>query len=156
MEEWKKDRIGSAVAGTNPTVLSKMKSGFAVIGDTQFLEGYCVLLAYPQVYQLNDLSPKKRAEFLFDMSLLGDAIQAVYQPRRLNYSILGNTDAYLHAHIFPRYNTEQPERLHGPVWLYPRENWSKSEYQVSEEVHGKMMIALRARLEELMKENYGS
>lgn len=36
MEDWKKDRIGSAVKGENPTVIAKMKSGFVVIGDTQF------------------------------------------------------------------------------------------------------------------------
>jgi hypothetical protein len=47
--DWRRDRIGSALRGENPMVLAKMKSGFAVIGDTQFLPGYCLLLAYPRV-----------------------------------------------------------------------------------------------------------
>jgi hypothetical protein len=36
----------------------------------------------------------------------------------MNYEILGNTDAYLHAHLFQRYEWEQPERIGRPVWLY--------------------------------------
>ena len=46
-----------------------MKSEFAVIGDPQFLLGYCILLGYPRVNSLNDLHVSDRANFLFDMSL---------------------------------------------------------------------------------------
>ncbi|MFL0411986.1 hypothetical protein ACH0AH_12480 [Microbacterium paludicola] len=38
--------------------------------------------------------------------------------------ILGNTDAFLHAHIWPRYDWEPPEIVGDPVWLYPRERWT--------------------------------
>jgi diadenosine tetraphosphate (Ap4A) HIT family hydrolase len=40
------------------------------------------------------------------MSLIGEAILKVCSPSRVNYSIYGNTNAYLHAHLFPRYNWE--------------------------------------------------
>lgn len=49
MDDWKKDRIGSALRGENPTVIARMKTGFAVIGDTQFLPGYCLLLSLQPV-----------------------------------------------------------------------------------------------------------
>ena len=42
--DWRDDRIGSAARGENPTVLAELPSGYAVIGDVQFLPGYCVLL----------------------------------------------------------------------------------------------------------------
>lgn len=93
-EDWKMDRIGSAHRGENPMVLTKLKSGFVVMGDTQFLPGYCVLLPLEQVNTLNDLDFKQRGEYLLDMSLIGDAIQEVCSPRRINYSIYGNTDAF--------------------------------------------------------------
>ena len=48
MDNWKIDRIHSAEIGENPTVMVKMKSGFAVMGDYQFLPGYCVLLGFPK------------------------------------------------------------------------------------------------------------
>ncbi|HEV2127574.1 MAG TPA: hypothetical protein VGR22_03035 [Thermomicrobiales bacterium] len=47
--DWKRDRVGSAESGTNPMVITRMESGYAVMGDTQFLPGYCVLLASPRV-----------------------------------------------------------------------------------------------------------
>jgi diadenosine tetraphosphate (Ap4A) HIT family hydrolase len=150
MDNWKQDRITSAVRGENPTVLMKMKSGFAVISDTQFLPGTCILLAYPRVGCLNDLSLKKRGDFLVEMSLIGDAITTVCQPLRINYDILGNTDAYLHAHIIPRYAWEEDDLRRGPVWRYPRENWSREEYQYNELKHGEMKHRLSEILMVLM------
>jgi diadenosine tetraphosphate (Ap4A) HIT family hydrolase len=140
--DWRADRIGSAVRGENPMVIAQMRSGFAVIGDTQFIPGYCVLLASPQVASLEALSDPDRAVFLEDMGRLGQAVNAACAPRRINYSIYGNTDAFLHAHVFPRYDWEPAERIPGPVWLYPRENWSDPATAYDEGRHG----ALRARI----------
>ncbi len=39
---WGENRIGAADREENPTVLAKLAGGFAVIGDVQFLPGYCV------------------------------------------------------------------------------------------------------------------
>lgn len=108
-DDWIRDRIGAAQHGENPLVIARMRSGFTVIGDYQYLPGYCVLLAAPQVNHLSDLPLPARAAFLVDMSLLGEAIMSVCQPRRMNYEILGNTDEYLHAHVWPRYNWEPQE-----------------------------------------------
>lgn len=145
MEDWRIDRIGSAERGVNPMVIARMRSGFAVIGDSQFLPGYCVLLASPRVDRLSDLPLDARGRFLLDMSLLGEAIERACLPDgllRMNYEILGNTDAYLHAHLFPRYQWEPPERAGGPVWLYPRDRWTDSKFSYSDGAHG----ALRARI----------
>lgn len=136
--EWKADRIESAKNGTNPMVLAEMKSGFAVIGDTQFLPGYCVLLPNKKVFSLNDLTISERSQFLTDMSLIGDAIIHVCHPLRVNYDILGNTDAYLHAHIFPRYEWEHEKRRKKPVWLYDSSNWVEEEKLFTIEKHGKL------------------
>lgn len=123
-EAWKADRIGSARAGTNPTVLARLTRSYAVMGDTQFLPGYCVLLVDdPAVDRLTDLPKQARLEFLDDMDTLGEAVETACRAsdpafRRMNYEILGNTDAYLHAHLFPRYSWEAPEHVGKPVWLY--------------------------------------
>jgi diadenosine tetraphosphate (Ap4A) HIT family hydrolase len=152
--DWKQDRIASAHRGENPMVLAKMKSGFAVIGDTQFLPGYCVLLPSEKVNSLNELNFKQRSEYLLDMSLIGDAIQTVCNPRRVNYSIYGNTDVYLHAHIFPRYDWEPEERIPKPVWLYTEDHWFDPKYQFSVEEHGEMKEKLAQKLNELIKNAY--
>jgi len=126
-EPWKLDRIGSALVGTNPTVLARLPRSFAVIGDTQFLPGYCVLLSDdPSIDRLTALPKRARLEFLESMDTLGAAIERVCSDldrgfRRVNYEILGNTDAYLHAHLFPRYEWEPAERRGHPVWRYDPE-----------------------------------
>ena len=129
IEDWKKDRIGSALRGENPTVLRRLGSGFAVIGDVQFLPGYSVLLADdPRVRSLSELPRAARLAFLSDMDLLGEAVERACRRldpafRRVNLEILGNTDDFLHAHIWPRFDWEPDELVGMPVWLYPHDRW---------------------------------
>ena len=140
--------------GENPLVITELKSGFAVIGDTQFLPGYCVLLPSQNVCSLDQLSYKQRSEYLLDMSILGEAIQKALNPRRINYSIYGNTDAFLHAHVFPRYEWEREERKFMPVWQYPKEMWSDEQNHYSNEKHGELRANIRSHLLEMVKEAY--
>lgn len=154
MEDWKQDRIGAAIRGENPMVLARMKSGFAVLGDYQYLPGYCVLLAYPQAGSLNELSPEDRKQYLFDMTLIGDAVMAACNPLRLNYSTLMNEDHYLHTHIHPRYDWEPDANCSRPVFLYPPEVRFSAAAAYSEEKHGEIKRRIAAELERLIAEYY--
>ena len=113
-------RVEAARAGTNPTVICRVPSGWAVLGDFQYLRGYSILLADPVVPDLNALDEKGRSRFLLDMASLGDALLEVAGAYLINYEILGNTDHALHAHVFPRYLTEPDDRRSGPAWFYDR------------------------------------
>jgi diadenosine tetraphosphate (Ap4A) HIT family hydrolase len=130
---WQRDRVGAALAGENPSVLRRMTAGFAVIGDVQFLPGYCVLVTdTPGVDRLVDLPRARRLAFLADMERLGEAVETVCRRRdpayrRVNLEILGNHDAFLHAHVWPRYEWEGPELVWRPVWLHPPERWQDPE-----------------------------
>jgi len=137
------DRVSQANAGTNPTVITRLPSGWVVIGDVQFLPGYCLLLADPVVKSLNDLSVTQRGQFLQDMTRVGDAILKVTGSYRINYEILGNSEPELHAHIFPRYMTEPDEKRRMPAWFY---DW-KNAVRYSESEHGELVLALRQELE---------
>ena len=124
MTDYRSDRVGSALAGTNPTVLRRLRAGFAVIGDVQHLPGYCVLITDTVgVDQLTDLPPPQQLAFLDDMAVLGRAVAAVCarrdpQFRRINLEIQGNTDAFLHAHVTPRYHWEPDEVVGWPAALH--------------------------------------
>ena len=145
--DWRADRVGSALTDENPTVLARLPSAFAVIGDVQFLPGYCVLLTdRPGAECLSDLPRAERRAFLGSMDLLGEAVETVCdardpQFRRVNLEILGNTDAFLHAHVWPRYEWEPPELVTRPVWLHPAERWSDPATRLGPEHDG-----LRAEL----------
>lgn len=99
-------RVEAARRGTNPTVIARLRSGWAVLGDVQVVRGYSLLLPDPVVVDLNGLPLPQRTLFLQDMSILGDALIRVTGAVRINYEILGNREPALHAHVFPRLATE--------------------------------------------------
>lgn len=151
MDDWRRDRLASALRGENPAVLRRLPSGFAVIGDTQFLPGYCVLLAEPEVGHLTELPLEARSQFLIDMSILGEAVEkacAQHDLVRINYEILGNGLPCLHAHVFPRYAWELEERRSGPVWLYPPEEFYAPAYALSD-AHVELRAAITGALDQL-------
>ena len=152
------DRIGSAHRGENPLVMARMRSGFAVIGDTQHLPGYSVLLTDdPSVNHLTDLDWANRTEFLFDLSLLGEAIERACRPhgvRRINYEVLGNSVAFLHGHVHARYDWESPDKIGGPVWRYPRNVRNDPANAYSDERHGELRAAITGELHDLIRRAY--
>jgi len=111
-------RVELAQNNQNPTVICRLPSGWVVLGDTQFLSGYSLLLPDPVVADLNALTKAGRIQFLYDMSLVGDALLEVTGAWRINYDILGNYEPALHAHIVPRFLNEPEELRSGPPWSY--------------------------------------
>jgi diadenosine tetraphosphate (Ap4A) HIT family hydrolase len=152
--DWRTDRIGTALRGDNPTVLRRLTAGFAVIGDVQFLPGYSVLLVdEPDVPRLSDLPRAKRLSFLSDMDQLGEAVERACRRldpafRRVNLEILGNTDPFLHAHVWPRYEWEPADVVSKPVWLHPRERWSDEQFRLGPQ-HGELRDAISGELDQL-------
>lgn len=111
-------QVDAARRGELARVVARMPSGWAVLGDPQITNGYCLLLPDPVVPDLNALTGDARRQFLEDMARLGDAVLAVTGAERINYEILGNVEPALHAHVIPRYTSEDPARRTKPVWLH--------------------------------------
>ncbi|MFF7586878.1 HIT family protein [Kitasatospora purpeofusca] len=152
--DWKSDRVGSALRGENPTVVRRLESGFAVIGDVQFLPGYAILLTdRPGVQRLSDLPRPRRLAYLEDLDRLGEAVERACRAadpafRRVNLEILGNTDPMLHAHVWPRYDWEPADLVRLPVWLYPRDRWTDPAHALTP-AHDPIRAALGAELDAL-------
>jgi diadenosine tetraphosphate (Ap4A) HIT family hydrolase len=108
-------------AGTLARVVTRMPSGWAVLGDPQIVRGYSLLLPDPVVPDLNALAGEARTQFLLDMARLGDAVLRVTGAERINYEILGNIEPALHAHVIPRSADEPTERRRVAVWFH---DWS--------------------------------
>jgi diadenosine tetraphosphate (Ap4A) HIT family hydrolase len=116
------ERVEEARKGANPAVVTRLDSGWVVLGDKQVVRGYCILLPDPVVSHLNELSYEDRVQFLGDMTLIGDALLKVTGAVRINYEILGNWEPALHGHVFPRYDTEPDSVRRAPVWLHDWDN----------------------------------
>ena len=136
-------RVAECREGRNPKTICRVNSGWVVLGDVQFLEGYSLLMPDPVVSDLNALDSEKRTEYLWEMTMIGDALLKVTDSFRINYEILGNTEPALHAHIFPRYEREQEDLRSGPAWFY---DWKQA--PLFDNVRdGALMKAIRDYLE---------
>lgn len=142
------ERVAAARAGTNPAVICRMPSGWAVLCDMQYLSGYSILLPDPVVASLNDLDRAGRAAYLCDMATIGDALMEVTGAFRINYAIFGNTDPYLHAHIVPRYMSEPDDIRRGPPWSYPKEVLDANlfDYERDKKLIARLAKAIQKRL----------
>jgi len=134
------ERVAQAQRGQNPTVIGRLASGWAVLGDAQFPRGYSLLLPDPVVFSINELEGVQRAQFLADMVAIGDALLAMTGAYRINYEIQCNGDQALHAHIFARYLAEDAERRQGPVWMYDAALRNAERFELG--AHGDLQRAL--------------
>jgi len=140
------ERLAALERGENPLLIARLPSGFAVMSESQFLPGYCLLLADPMVGKLNDLEGDARVQFLSDMARLGDAVIEATGAVRANYSIYGNLDPFLHAHVFPRFDNEDPRYRTVPPFLYPLELREAVDVRYDEAKHGELRMRIRASL----------
>lgn len=130
--------------GTHAALLSRMSSGWAVMGNTQFLRGYCLLLPDPVVPHLNVMDDAVRNRFLSDMGKLGQAVFMATGALRINYAMFGNAEPALHAHVIPRYVDEPKEMQAAHPWIY---DW-KAATQFDPLLHGELLATIRNRLKQ--------
>lgn len=64
-----------------------------------------VIVAYKDshVGEIKDLNEQERNLFMKDVADVANAIQAAYNPARINYGAFGDTLGHLHIHIVPKY-----------------------------------------------------
>jgi len=105
------------------------------------------------VFDLNSLDENARELFLADMAIAGDAILKVTGAYRMNYSILGNTEQSLHAHLHPRYETEPLDHRKLPVWNFLK---SLDEDSFDTNRHGLLMDSLRGEVSLRLNRSIGS
>ena len=139
--------VESCRRGDDPTVIARLRSGWAVMGRKQVLKGYCLLLPDPVVPHLNALSAPDRDRFMAELGLLGDAVLAVTGALRINYAIFGNVEPALHAHVHPRYTDEPVEMRTSNPWGY---DWQRVP-DFDELTHGPLRDLIRQQLEKVAR-----
>ena len=136
-------RVALCRAGTFPQAICRVHSGWVVLGDVQFLRGYCLILPDPVAGHLNELSPADRKTLFHEATVVGDALLEITGAVRINYEILGNLEPALHLHIFPRFRDEPAELRTRPAWFY---DWDQAPaFDLQRDAP--LMSDIRARLE---------
>jgi diadenosine tetraphosphate (Ap4A) HIT family hydrolase len=134
-------------AGKAPKFIAELDHSYVVLGDGQFYRGYCILLAKHHARELFEL-PRDEARGLFDeLRSVAEAINTVVNPLKLNYACLGNLEAHVHWHVFPRYQSEDEKLRKAPVWERPA---SERMRKLEEHDERALMASLRAEIVRLI------
>ncbi len=148
------DRIEMIKRGDNPYFVKELETGYVVIGDFQHFKGYTLFLCKQHKTELFYLEHDYKLKFLEEMSIVTEAAYKAFGANKMNCELLGNGDAHLHWHLFPRYNGDltgyECGQKAGPVWWYPIEKMNAPEARPSDDELGKMKTALSNELDKLL------
>lgn len=95
-------RIDMIKKEENPFFVMELETGFVVIGDHQRFRGYTLFLCKEHVTELHHLPRDFKVKYLEEMSIVAEACQHAFSADKMNIELLGNGDAHVHFHIFPR------------------------------------------------------
>ena len=148
------DRIEMIRQNKNPFFVKELETGFVVIGDNQHFRGYTLFFLKEHRTELFQLEQAKKLKFLEEMSLVGEAVYHAFGAEKVNYELLGNGDAHVHWHLFPR-KTGDLENYgnqgKGPVWWYPKEKMYSHENEPSQAELEEMKEKLLTELDRLLE-----
>lgn len=108
----------------NVWFVKELETGYAVLGWNQHFYGYTLFICKKHVVELFDLDKEFRTKYLNEMVIVAEAVKNAFDAEKINYECLGNGDAHLHWHIFPRVSGDLGEHGmngKGPVWWLPIE-----------------------------------
>ena len=118
------DRIKMIQGNKNPYFVRELETGYVVIGDHQHFEGYTLFLCKEHKTELFQLDAATKIKYLEEMTVVAEAVSRAFGAEKMNYEVLGNGDAHLHWHLFPRVKGDLENYGNngkGPVWWYPME-----------------------------------
>ncbi len=142
-------RVEALASGEDPKLVLRVPAGLVVMGDSQWLPGYCLLIAYPPVSHLTDLKDAVRTEYLAEIARIGEVIQAVTQAKRMNYAIYGNLDPFLHTHVWPRFESEDPSVATKPPLSHPESLRDDPIHRFDQVKHGNLRERIKTARAEL-------
>ena len=142
------ERIELTKNGENPYFVRELSTGYVVIGDCQRIRGYSLFLCREHATELHFLEPEFRAKFLWEMSLVAEAVYRAFDAEKLNYELLGaGAGVHMHWHFFPRRAGDVPTPGH--VWQLGSELHAKEYYPTEEELED-LKRRLNAQLDLLL------
>lgn len=147
------DRIAMIKDGTNPYFVKELEMGYVVMGDNQHFKGYTLFLCKEHKIELFQLDYEKKMKFLDEMSIVAEAVSKAFGAEKVNYELLGNGDAHIHWHLFPRRNGDienYGNNGKGPVWWYPMKKMYCDSNRPTNEELKEMKTKLLEELEKLL------
>lgn len=147
------DRIEMIKNGTNPYFVKELDTGYVVIGDNQHFKGYTLFLCKQHKTELFHLDKDFASRFMQEMILVAEAAKKAFGAEKMNYECLGQGDAHLHWHLFPRRTGDIGDygnKGAGPVWWYPMDLMYSNDNRPTDNELAEMKLKLLIELEKLI------
>lgn len=148
------DRIEMIEKGINPYFVKELETGYVVIGDNQHFKGYTLFLCKQHKTELFYLDTAFSTKFMQEMIIVAEAVKNAFGAEKMNYECLGQGDAHLHWHLYPRRTGDLGEYGNngvGPVWWYPMHLMYDDSNHVTDGELNEMKQKLTAELDKLIK-----
>lgn len=99
--------------------IAELETGYIFLSSKwQYFRGYTFFISKIHVSELHLMPIKFRKQFLFEMTVVSEAVQNVFKAVKINCESLGNSCSHVHWHIIPRYeNDPLPEKA---IWNIDR------------------------------------
>ncbi|RYN13307.1 diadenosine tetraphosphate (Ap4A) hydrolase and other HIT family hydrolase [Bifidobacterium animalis subsp. animalis] len=146
------DRIEMIKNGTNAYFVKELKTGYVVLGDNQHFRGYTLFLCKKHTTELFYLDKNFATEFMEEMVEVAKSVKNAFNAEKMNYECLGQGDAHLHWHLFPRISGDienYGNQGKGPVWWYPMDKMYNDENRPNQKELEQMKSALLYELDRL-------
>ncbi len=83
--------------------IKSLQASTVYLNRDQAHKGRCIVAFHEHVTELFHLSKQDLHSFMEDISTVGKAIDAAFQPDKINYAIYGDLVSHLHFHLVPKY-----------------------------------------------------
>ena len=154
------DRIAWIKRGGNPYFVREMKTGYVVIGDHQYFHGYTLFLCKEHKTELFYLEDDFCKTYLWEMALVTEAAGRAFGADKMNCELLGNGDAHVHWHLFPRRKDDLVRdgidygcQFKGPVWWVPLPVMQGEDTKIGGDALQAMKAALNQALDAVLAEH---
>ncbi len=100
------------------------------------------------------METSKKLRFLEEMSLVQEAVAKAFKAEKMNIELLGNGDAHVHWHLFPRQSGDMRGRGlngRGPVWWVPWEEMAAEDCQAKPDEIKRLVKCLSSELDKLLE-----
>lgn len=119
------ERIRLIKNNKNKSFVKELNSGYVVLCDYQFFNGYTIFISKTHTDELHKLKKTERGLFLKEMALVAEAVIKAFKSKKINYELLGNSDSHLHWHLIPRYKNDPCPKT--AIWaIDPKTRCSKN------------------------------
>ena len=99
--------------------IAELETGYIFLSsEWQYFRGYTFFISKLHVSELHLMPVEFRKQFLFEMTIVSEAVQNVFKAVKMNCESLGNSCSHVHWHIIPRYeNDPLPDKA---IWNIDR------------------------------------